>query len=178
MAGSSPRAAAGELSRAPTRSAIAAILVESAALGSSPRAPAPTSTLMDDELRILHEAMVVKDRLRMLAELQAAYRDALVEHGFDQSLIEQLVLEWSRQAYGITFRSMPEPSMDASLDELLGGVDAADMPEAPRSAGPAKPFRAKDDPSRVPPGEAWLQLVQDDDDADAHARGDEDERAA
>jgi hypothetical protein len=124
---------------------------------------------MDDELRILHEAMIVKDRLRVLAELQAAYRDSLVDHGFDQTMIEQLVLDWSRQAYSMTFRAMPEPSLEASLDELLGGVEA-DLPEPPRSAGPTPTFRSVDDPSRVPPGEPWLQLVQDDEaDEDEHA---------
>jgi hypothetical protein len=120
---------------------------------------------MDDELRILHEAMVVKDRLRVLAELQATYWEELLARGFEQGIAEQLMLEWSRHAYGMTFRSMPDPGLDAELDELLA-------PSSP--AAGAQPDRpASNDPSSVPPGEPWLQLVQEfelddvQDDADA-----------
>lgn len=111
---------------------------------------------MDDELRTLQEAMAIKGRLRMLAELQASYFEELTGCGFDGSVAEQLLLDWSRHAYGMTFKSMPEPSFDASLDELLGG--APDAP--PVGAQPPAPDAASD-PSRVPPGEPWLQLVQD-----------------
>ncbi|MCW2959865.1 MAG: hypothetical protein JWM90_252 [Thermoleophilia bacterium] len=132
--------------------------------------------VMEDELKILHEAMVIKERLRVLAELQGAYWDELLERGFESGTAEQLVLEWSRHAYGMTFRSLPEPSLDASLDELLGASGGF----APaRGAQPPRPPVASSsgDPSRVPPGESWLQLVQDveagSDESDA-----EDERAA
>ncbi len=123
---------------------------------------------MDDELRILHEAMVVKERLKVLAELQATYWDELLVRGFDQSIAEQLMMEWSRHAYGMTFRAINEPSLDSELDELLG--DTADDP--PHGAQPPAPPRSMGDPSSVPPGEPWLQLVQDveasdDEDADA-----------
>jgi hypothetical protein len=112
---------------------------------------------MDDELRILHEAMVVKDRLRVLAELQATYWEELLARGFESGIAEQLMLEWSRHAYGMTFRALPEPSIDSELDELLG-----DLPAPPVGAQPARPEGTKaGDPSRVPPGEPWLQLVQD-----------------
>lgn len=123
---------------------------------------------MDEELRILHEAMVVKDRLRLLAELQATYWDELLARGFDQSVAEQLMLEWSRHAYGMTFRALPEPSLDSQLDDLLGHSHAP-----PLGAQPPAPPRSGSDPSRVPPGEPWLQLVQDldledlDDESDA-----------
>lgn len=109
---------------------------------------------MDDELRILHEAMVVKERLRVLADLQSTYWDELISRGFDQSVAEQLMLDWSRHAYGLTFRAVGEPAAEVSLDELLGsmGVDG--------DAAPALAERASD-PSSVPPGEPWLQLVED-----------------
>jgi hypothetical protein len=125
---------------------------------------------MDDELRILHEAMVVKERLKVLAELQSTYWEELLARGFDQGVAEQLMMEWSRHAYGMTFRAMPEPSLDSELDELLGAAPAApsvsDTP--PDGAQPPRPPRSLGDPSSVPPGEPWLQLVQDtesDDDA-------------
>lgn len=125
---------------------------------------------MDEELRILHEAMVIKDRLRLLAELQATYWEELLARGFDQSIAEQLMMEWSRHAYGMTFRSLPEPSLEAELDDLLG----FDLP--PVGAQPPVPSRSSSDPSRVPPGEPWLQLVQD---VDLEDLDDEsDERAA
>ncbi len=114
---------------------------------------------MDEEIRILHEAMVIKERLRLLAELQSTYWDELLERGFDQSVAEQLMLEWSRHAYGMTFRAMPEPDTGESLDELLldtpGGLEAAAQP------------RGIGDPSSVPPGEPWLQLVDDLDEVSA-----------
>lgn len=125
---------------------------------------------MDDELRILHEAMVVKDRLRVLAELQAAYWEELLARGFDQSIAEQLMLEWSRHAYGMTFRAMPEPSLDSALGDLLG------EPGAPSTGAQPEPPRPGSDPSRVPPGEPWLQLVQDVDLGDVE--DDADDRAA
>lgn len=107
---------------------------------------------MDEELRILHEAMVIKDRLRVLAELQAAYWEELLARGFDASIAEQLMMEWSRHAYGMTFRSMPDPALDTQLSDLLTKpLDGAQPPAASSSS----------DPSRVPPGEPWLQLVQD-----------------
>jgi hypothetical protein len=110
---------------------------------------------MDDELRILHEAMVVKDRLRVLAELQATYWDELLSRGFEQGIAEQLMLEWSRHAYGMTFRAVSEPGFDSELDDLLGPVEGAQ---------PSRPAPSRDgDPSSVPPGEPWLQLVQDED---------------
>lgn len=122
---------------------------------------------MDDELRMLHEAMVVKDRLKVLAELQATYWEELLARGFDQSIAEQLMLDWSRHAYGMTFRSMPEPSVDAGLDELLGSAVQGAQSDPPAQCG--------SDPSRVPPGEPWLQLVQD---CDLDEEDDGDERAA
>ncbi|MCW2924682.1 MAG: hypothetical protein JWM98_2086 [Thermoleophilia bacterium] len=128
---------------------------------------------MDDELRTLHEAMVVKDRLRMLAELQATYWEDLLARGFDGNFAEQLVLDWSRHAYGMTLRSMPEPSLDAGLDDLLG----RDLPEPAAGAQPEAP-RADSDPSRVPPGEPWLQLVQDLDLPSDAAEGDVDDHRA
>lgn len=123
---------------------------------------------MDDELRMLHEAMVVKDRLRVLAELQATYWEELLARGFDQSIAEQLMLDWSRHAYAMTFPSTPDRSVEAGLDELLGTPASA--------ARPTPPVEPGSDPSRVPPGEPWLQLVQDTDldDEDDGA----DERAA
>ena len=124
---------------------------------------------MDDELRILHEAMVVKERLKVLAELQATYWDELLARGFDQGIAEQLMMEWSRHAYGMTFRAINEQNLDADLDELLGDA-LGDEP--PLGAQPPPPPRTSGDPSSVPPGEPWLQLVQDvessdDEDADA-----------
>lgn len=135
---------------------------------------------MDDELRMLHEAMVVKDRLKVLAELQAAYWEELLARGFDQSIAEQLMMEWSRHAYGMTFRAMPEPSLDSELDELLGTGPVRDDAHAPEpGAQPPKPFRSSSDPSSVPPGEPWLQLVQDADlDDDAPDSDSGDQRAA
>lgn len=112
---------------------------------------------MDDELRILHEAMVLKDRLRVLAELQSTYWEELLARGFDQGIAEQLLVEWSRNAYGMTFRALPEPQLEQDLDDLLG------------PAQPAGPAAAGDDPTSVPPGEPWLQLV-DDVDAELDAR--------
>ena len=108
---------------------------------------------MDEELRILHEAMVIKDRLRVLAELQATYWEELHARGFDSSIAEQLMMEWSRHAYGMTFRALPEPTLDSQLSDLLT--------EPLDGAQPAAPPRQGSDPSRVPPGEPWLQLVQD-----------------
>ena len=111
---------------------------------------------MDEEIRILHEAMVIKERLRVLAELQSTYWDELLERGFEQSVAEQLMLEWSRHAYGMTFRALPDPHATETLDELLldtpGGLAASAQPGG------------GSDPSRVPPGEPWLQLVDDVDD--------------
>lgn len=123
---------------------------------------------MDEELRILHEAMVVKDRLRVLAELQASYWEELLARGFDQSIAEQLMLEWSRHAYGMTFRALPEPTQ---LDDLLGHVADGAQPLAPSSREPS-------DPSRVPPGEPWLQLVQDADLDDLDDDASREDRAA
>lgn len=124
---------------------------------------------MDDELRILHEAMVVKERLKVLAELQATYWDELLARGFDQGVAEQLMMEWSRHAYGMTFRAINDPGLDAELDELLGD---SPIEQPPLGAQPPAPPRTSGDPSSVPPGEPWLQLVQDveaseDEDADA-----------
>lgn len=124
---------------------------------------------MDEELRILHEAMVVKDRLRVLAELQASYWEELLARGFEHGIAEQLMLEWSRHAYGMTFRALPEPHLDSQLDDLLSpGLGAQ----------PAGPERSGSDPSRVPPGEPWLQLVQDVDFEDIEDDGSADDRAA
>lgn len=126
---------------------------------------------MEDELRMLHEAMVVKDRLRVLAELQASYWEELLARGFDPSIAEQLMLDWSRHAYGMTFRSLPEPSLDSQLQDLLG----SDEPPVAGAQPPAPP-RSGSDPSRVPPGEPWLQLVHDEpDELDDEA---DDQRAA
>jgi len=124
---------------------------------------------MDDELRMLHEAMVVKDRLRVLAELQASYWEALLAQGFEPAVAEQLMVEWSRHAYGMTFRALPEPRFDQSFDDLLALDQAPDL-----GAQPAAPSGSFGDPSNVPPGEPWLQLVDDVDDAGS----DEDRRAA
>lgn len=123
---------------------------------------------MDDELRILHEAMVVKERLKVLAELQSTYWEELLARGFDQGVAEQLMMEWSRHAYGMTFRAISEPSLDQEIDELLG----FDVPvDPPHGAQPPAPPRNSGDPSSVPPGEPWLQLVQEleaeDEDADS-----------
>lgn len=116
---------------------------------------------MDDELRMLHEAMVVKDRLRVLAELQASYWESLLAQGFEPAVAEQLMVEWSRHAYGMTFRALPEPQFERSLDDLLG------LDETP--AAGAQPGRPAGDPSSVPPDEPWLQLVEDLDDEDQRA---------
>lgn len=119
---------------------------------------------MDEDLRNLHETMVFKDRLRMLADLQATYQGELLSRGFEPEIAEQLMLEWSRSAFSMTFRSIPEPQLDEQLDELLGDPDAPAIGAQP-SLGT--------DPSSVPPGESWLQLVQDldlsDDDSDERA---------
>ena len=115
---------------------------------------------MDDELRMLHEAMVIKERLRVLAELQAAYWDELLARGFHESIAEQLMFEWSRNAYGMTMRSLPEPVIDEELFRLLGPSQPDRAPEPPMTSRPVG------DPSRVPPGEPWLQLVQDADELD------------
>lgn len=112
---------------------------------------------MEDELRMLQEAMVLKDRLRVLAELQASYHDELLARGFDASVAEQLMMDWSRHAYGMTFRAVPEPAIDEELEELLGTADA----RTPGfGAQPPRPGMAGD-PSTVPPGEPWLKLVED-----------------
>lgn len=127
---------------------------------------------MDDEMRMLNEALVVKERLRVLAELQATYWEELLARGFDQGIAEQLMLEWSRHAYQMTFRAMPEPNLDSELDELLGPPSAAPAVGA-QPAGPVG------DPSSVPPGEPWLQLVEDvDAELDADQAADDDQRAA
>ena len=119
--------------------------------------------------------MVIKERLRVLAELQSSYLEELVARGIDQSICEQLLLEWSRHAFGMTLRSMPEPRDAFDLDQLLGPPIDLDAPEP--GAQPASPplGRASGDPSSVPPGEPWLQLVQDvdlddDDAAEDHRR--------
>lgn len=126
---------------------------------------------MEDELRMLHEAMVVKERLRVLAELQATYWEELLARGFEQSTAEQLMLEWSRHAYGMTFRALPEPRFDESLDALLGNsTDPGHGAQPPRPSGGG-------DPSSVPPGEPWLQLVQDVE-LDERCDDDRDDRAA
>jgi hypothetical protein len=118
---------------------------------------------MDDELRNLHEAMVIKERLRVFADIQASYWEALTERGFDGNIAEQLMLDWSRHAYGMTMRSLPDSSSaDVTLDDLLGAPGAQ----------PAAPTSNVGDPSSVPPGEPWLQLVEDadlDDEDDARA---------
>ncbi len=134
---------------------------------------------MDDELRILHEAMVVKERLKVLAELQSSYWDELLARGFDQSVAEQLMMEWSRHAYGMTFRAIDGSSIDAGIDDLLGTVPSS-VEAPPDGAQPPAPPRSSGDPSSVPLGEPWLQLVQDveasdDEDADADTG---DQRAA
>ncbi len=130
---------------------------------------------MDDELRILHEAMVVKERLKVLAELQATYWDELLARGFDQGVAEQLMMEWSRHAYGMTFRAINEPSLDSELDELLGD---GPVEELPQGAQPPAPPRSLGDPSSVPPGEPWLQLVQDVEASDDEDADTGDQRAA
>jgi hypothetical protein len=124
---------------------------------------------MDEELRILHEAMVVKDRLRVLAELQATYWEELLARGFEAGIAEQLMLEWSRHAYGMTFRALPDPQLESDLDDLLRPADGAQPP---------RPARDGSDPSRVPPGEPWLQLVSDLDLEDLEDDGTADDRAA
>ncbi len=126
----------------------------------------PSGALMDEELRILHEAMVIKDRLKVLAELQSTYWEELLARGFDASVAEQLMVEWSRHAFGMTFRALPEPVVHDDLDELLGRAGSIGRTALPASGG---------DPSSVPPGEPWLQLVEDldaapDDDSSAEDR--------
>jgi hypothetical protein len=127
---------------------------------------------MDEELRILHEAMVVKERLRLLADLQVTYWEELLSRGFDQSMAEQLMMEWSRHAYGMTFRALPDPTstFSSELGDLLG-PEAGAQPPAPPTGG---------DPSSVPSGEPWLQLVEDLDleDVDDDAHGSAEDRAA
>jgi hypothetical protein len=106
---------------------------------------------MDDDVQMLHEALVLRDRLRLLASLQADYRDALAEHGFDQSLMEQLLVEWSRLAYPLTMRAVEQRrDGDSDLDRLLANLMSHAAVDAPT-----------DDPSSVPPGEPWLKLVED-----------------
>lgn len=126
---------------------------------------------MDEELRMLHEAMVVKERLRVLAELQSSYWEELLARGFDQSIAEQLMLDWSRHAYGMTFRALPDPAAEVSLDDLLGGA-------AGSSSSTPSAERAGSDPSRVPKGEPWLQLVEDLDALDEGEDAASDDRAA
>lgn len=128
---------------------------------------------MEDELRMLQEAMVLKDRLRVLAELQASYHEELLARGFDASVAEQLMMDWSRHAYSMTFRALPEPAIDDELADLLGTTG----PTQPAfGAQPARPSMG--DPSSVPPGEAWLKLVEDLDDELEDAAADADEDAA
>ena len=110
---------------------------------------------MDDEMRMLNDVMAVKERLRVLAELQASYLEDLLARGLEQSTAEQLMMDWSRHAYGMTFHELPAPSIDQELFELLG-PSMDDVVSAGPSGTPSP-----DDPSRVPPGEPWLQLVQD-----------------
>jgi hypothetical protein len=126
---------------------------------------------MDDELRNLHEAMVIKERLRVFADIQASYWEALTERGFDGNIAEQLMLDWSRHAYGMTMRSLPDPSsVEVTLDDLLGAPGADGPADGAQPAGPTSSNVG--DPSSVPPGEPWLQLVEDvdlDDEDDARA---------
>ncbi|MCW2974654.1 MAG: hypothetical protein JWN72_2927 [Thermoleophilia bacterium] len=115
---------------------------------------------MEDELRTLNEALIMKSRLRVLADVQASYLHELSEHGVEPGIAEQLLLDWSRQAFGMTFRSLPEPQFgELDLDALLGTDTPAHGAQPPRP--PAGPDAAADDPSSVPSGEPWLQLVQE-----------------
>ena len=52
---------------------------------------------MEDELRTLNEALVMKSRLRVLADVQASYLHELAEQGVEPGIAEQLLLDWSRQ---------------------------------------------------------------------------------
>lgn len=115
---------------------------------------------MDEDLRILHEAMVVSERLRVLAQVQVAYWEELTGRGIESSVAEQLVLEWSRHAYPMTFRALPEPVIDGNLDALLADADRRTAGSDP-SAQPPAPVAVTGDPSSVPPGEPWLQLVDE-----------------
>ncbi|MBC7460476.1 MAG: hypothetical protein H7287_03870 [Thermoleophilia bacterium] len=136
---------------------------------------------MEDELRTLNEALIMKSRLRVLADVQASYLHELAEQGVEAGIAEQLLLDWSRQAFGMTFRSLPDPVLDLDLDALLGRDTPAHGAQPPRP--PVGPDAAADDPSTVPTGEPWLQLVQEHeaagdlsiDDLDVDGR---DERAA
>jgi hypothetical protein len=133
---------------------------------------------MDDELRMLNEAMIVKERLRVLAELQASYWRELLAQGFDQPVAEQLMMDWSRHAYGMTFRELPDASLEDQLEGLLGSFPAQGaQPTLPPSSSLSPSHRDQHDPSSVPPGEPWLQLVQDEDLEDLDDESDE-QRAA
>ncbi|MEO6867592.1 MAG: hypothetical protein ABI200_06185 [Gaiellales bacterium] len=138
----------------------------------------PTHVSMDDDLQILSDAMIIKERLRLLADIQASYWRELMEQGFEQQVAEQLLMDWSRFAFGMTtLRDRQAPSLEDEIDDLLGSLPPAGtkgtsigMPAGTTSSG---------DPSSVPPGEPWLQLVQDEepsDDADSEA--DDERRAA
>ena len=128
---------------------------------------------MEDELRTLNEAMVMKQRLAVLADVQASYLRELGDHGVESGTAEQLLLDWSRQAFSLTFRSLPDPVLELDLESLLGAA-------APPAG--AQPPRPGQDPSRVPPGEPWLQLVHEPDGSDAVTpdldADDQDEHAA
>jgi hypothetical protein len=117
---------------------------------------------VEDELRTLNEAMVMKSRLRVLADVQASYLQELADHGVEPGIAEQLLLDWSRQAFGMTFRSLPEPAFDLDLDALLGTEAPLAGAQPPRPSGPDA---VADDPTSVPAGEPWLQLVQEVSDA-------------
>jgi hypothetical protein len=114
---------------------------------------------MDDELWMLHDAMVVKDRLRVLAQVQSTYVRELVELGFEQSLAEQLMVEWSRHAFAMTIPVPSEHGRGFDLHELAASLNDESTRRIVAEA-------AGEDPSSVPKGEPWLQLVEDLDELD------------
>ena len=117
---------------------------------------------MDDELQILRETMVLKDRLQVLAQLQVSYWQSLLDQGMDPNVAGQIVLDWSRHAYEKTFDAMPSSRPGDALEDLLGPVH--DDPVDARTG------RVAGDPSSVAPGEPYLELVEDlDEDLDERA---------
>jgi hypothetical protein len=111
------------------------------------------SSCVEDDTHLAADALAVHERLLLLADLQSAYLHALAERGIDGGLAEQLVAEWSRNVYGMTTYGLLDPSPASRMHSLM-------MP--PLGAMPTPPADVlAEDPSQVPPGEPWLQLVED-----------------
>lgn len=114
---------------------------------------------MDNErIQIFEQAMETSERLKILAQLQATYRDELLQQEFEAEIVSQLVIEWSRIAFTMTIPREPD-QVDESFDEIA------------RRLGLAKD-ESHSDPSSVPEGEAWL--IESDEEA-AHSQAVESE---